>query len=393
MTTFEKRMLAVLGMLILALAVMESMIPRPVDWSASFSRLHDKPYGGKLLYDRLGDLFPHVVPVHDPPYTIAYERSDATERVNHLYVNSAFELDDLNAEWLLEMVAEGDHAFIAAEHFFGKLADTLNVEVDFGEWTSSSDTVDIRFIGDQRILPGVFRYSRGFNKIHFSSYDTSRTRVLAVDGSSRPVLLEMAWGEGRIILSSTPLAFTNYNLLKEGNAEFIAGAFSTLPYQEVYWDEFHKVGRLGSNSLLRYILSQPPLRWAWYMTLVLILLYMITHARRHQRAIPVIRPLRNATRELAHTIGRLYWHKGDHAALARRMVAHFKEDVRARTYLRTFNYDRDTMGHLAAKTGLDFEEIERRLHAIRICEGAVHISEQELLQLEKELHEFREAIR
>ncbi len=66
------------------------------------------------------------------------------------------------------------------------------------------------------------------------------------------------------------------------------------------------------------------MRWAWFLALTLVVLYIIVYARRQQRAIPVVAPPRNATRDLVHTIGRLYWHKGDHADLARKMIAHFK---------------------------------------------------------------------
>ncbi|HMC98165.1 MAG TPA: hypothetical protein VKG92_10950, partial [Flavobacteriales bacterium] len=96
---------------------------------------------------------------------------------------------------------------------------------------------------------------------------------------------------------------------------------------------------------------------------------------------------------LVHTIGRLYWHKGDHAGLAKKMVAHFKEDVRARTYLRTFAYDEPTIAHLAAKTGRSNEELALRLNAIKQREQAAHLDQNELLELSTELHEFRQLIR
>lgn len=393
MTRFEKRMLLGLAILAIALSIMEAMVPQPTDWSASYSQYHRKPYGGQFVHERLTDLFPQVHTITDPPYTIAYQRvNDDPDPVNHIYINTYFELDDLNSEWLLQMIATGDHAFVAAEYFGGHFADTLQLDVDQPPLIDGTDTSDIRFIGDHRIAPGVFRFSRNFPDASFSSYDTSRTRVLAVNGSAEPVLIEMTWGEGRIVLCSAPLAFTNYNLLKGKNATFMAGAFSVLPQRPVFWDEFLKIGRQEASTPLRYILSQPALRWAWYFTLGLIVLYMLTFARRQQRPIPIVRPLRNATRDLTRTIGRLYWQKGDHGAIAKRMIAHFKEEVRTRTYLRTFTYDQAAIDHLASKTGLPKDDVARKLSMIEEHERAGSLTEMQLLKLSNELYEFRKLL-
>ncbi|MDQ3100384.1 MAG: hypothetical protein M3R08_03280 [Bacteroidota bacterium] len=393
MTKFEKRILLGLAILVIVLSIMEAMVPQPTDWNPSYSQYHRKPYGGELVHEALSDVFPEVRTATDPPYTLAYDRVEQdADPVNFIYINSAFELDQLNADQLLRSIAKGDHVLVAATYFNGPFADTLNVEMSDRMITSDTDTSDIRFIGPDRIMPGVFRYSRGFPNMSFISYDTSRTRVLAVNGSSEPVLLHMNWGEGSIILCSAPLAFTNYNLIKGKNASFMAGVFSILPYRTVYWDEFFKVGRQEASTPLRYILSQPALRWAWFFALALIVLYMLTYARRQQRPIPIVRPLSNATRDLTRTIGRLYWQKGDHAGIAKRMIAHFKEELRERTYLRTFNYDRETIHHLATKTGLPESEVDERLSKIEKCEKAPSLTEIELLKLSKELHEFRQLL-
>ena len=393
MSRSEKRMLLAIGLLVIVLAVLESLIPEPTDWTPSYSKFHKKPYGGQFVHDRLLDLFPEVNNGSEPPYVVAEQRWAMDEGpINHIYLNNEFAPDQLNTDALLEMIEYGDHLFVAADHIYGPFADTLGVRLSYS-FNVGNDTVDIRPVGEHKIVNGVFRFSRGFSIDHFTSYDTSRTRVLAVNGSADPVLIEMSWGEGRIVLSTTPLAFTNYNLLKNNNADYMAAAFSLLPYRPVLWDEYLKMGRMEARTPLRFILSQTALRWAFWITLALIILYMLTHARRRQRAIPIVRPLRNTTRELTTTIGRLYWHKGDHAGIARKMIMNFKEEVRQRTYLRNFTYDQATIEHLAGKTGLDRETIRQRLETLERHEKAASLTEQELLQLNNELHEFRGSIR
>ncbi len=395
MNRFEKRVVLVLLLLIVALSALEAVAPKPTDWSPSFSRYHSKPYGGQLVHERLKDLFPSVRSVHDPVAVVANAPAPAGELdtpMNLIYVNSTFALDAVNTESLLSMVDQGDHVLIAADKINGPLADSLHVDMGRTHWIVGEDTSDIRFMGEQRITEGVFHFARGFPGAYFTRFDTSRTRVLAVDGAAHPVLLQMTWGAGRIVLCSAPLAFSNYNLLKNTNATFMAGALSVLPPNPVLWDEYYKLGRMEATTPLRYILSQPALRWAWYLTLGLVILFMVVHARRQQRAIPVVRAPRNATRDLVHTIGRLYWHKGDHAAIAKKMITHFKEDLRASTYLRSFAYDEPTISHLAAKTGLAKEDLAARLADILLREEADHLTETDLLQLSTELHALRQLI-
>lgn len=394
MNAFEKRLLIGLALLILALAILEAMAPKPLDWTPTFSRQHRSPYGAKLLHDRLRDLFPEVRTVNEPLVQLTRHPlmgDTADGSVNLVLLNDRLHIDALAADQLLDLVAKGDHVLIAADAITGSLADTLRLGMA-RDHAMQEDTTDIRFIGEPRLAPGVFRFARGFPGAHFTRYDTSRTRVMAVDGASRPVLLHMAWGDGRFVLCSAPLALTNYNLLKDRNAAFAAGVLSLLPPRRLLWDEYSKSGRAESTSIARFVLKEPALRWAWFLAQALLALFILVHVRRQQRAIPVITPLRNASRELAETIGRLYWHRGDHADLARKMIGHFKEEVRARTYLRAFAYDEGTARHLAAKTGLPAEQVMQRLTAIAVREKASRISEDDLLRLSNELHDFRQLI-
>jgi hypothetical protein len=395
MTRFEKRLLIGLGLLVLLLSVLEAAIPEPMDWTQSYSRHLDKPYASELVYESLGDLFPEVRPVDRPFYEVATERLDdglMGGPVNHLLISGESVLDEANALQLLDLAEQGDHFFVAAAEMEGPLADTLNIRLDRKTFQIREDTSDIRFAGDPRIVEGVYRYARGFHGAYFTRYDTARTRVLAIDGAMHPVLLEVAWGRGRIVLCSAPLALTNFNLLKNDNATAAAAMLSTLPSQPVLWHEYRGVGTQASDSLLRFLLSQPPLRWAWFLTLSLVVLFILVRARREQRAIPVVAPPRNASRELVQTMGRLYWSRGDHVDLAQKMIANFKEDLRQRAYLRTFAYDEATAVHLAAKSGLTKDEMTQRLSAIQAYENAQRLSEFQLLKLNEALHELRRSI-
>lgn len=394
MSRTEKRIVAGLVLLILALAVLEARVPKPTDWSPSYSRDHVKPFGAKLLYTQLADLFPTVTTDRAGWSGPAGDKERGSAPVSRVFANEQLHFEPDAAERLLQRAYDGDRILLAAHGFGGLLADSLHIGTDgYHRLFAASDTGDIRFVGDPRMLDGVFRLVRGSAGAYFTSFDTLRTRVLAVNGRSEPVLVEMVFGQGRFVLCSIPLALSNFNLLKNDNHRLAAAVLSTLPPRPLVWDEFYKAGRMEARTPLRYLLSQPPLRWAWFLTLLLVVLFIVVRARREQRAIPIVVPPGNATREMARTIGRMHWHKGDHAALARAMIAHFKEDVRQHAYLRTFAYDNATTAHLAAKTGLTTDDVSARMARWQQLETATHLSETQLLQLSNDLHDFRQQIR
>ena len=385
--------MVMLGLLLLlvGLAYLESNAPPPVDWSRSYSRYHDKPYGARLIYERLPDLFPSVRTVQEPLYDLLYMLDDTNAAPHNLiFIDNVFHADSFDTDLLLWRVEQGDHLLIAAENIRGELSDTLKLatESDF----QARDTVDIRAVGDHKISTRPHRFTRGFFPSYFTRYDTARTRVLAVDGRSRPVVIQMAWGAGHITFCSAPLVLTNFNLIKDRNGEFLAGVLSTLPPLPVLWDEFGKVAHNEASTPMRYVLGQPPLKWAWFLGLFLLALFIVVRARREQRVIPVVKAPRNASRELVDTIGRLYHQRGDHADLARKMIAHFKEEVRVRTYLRTFAFDDATYDHLAAKMGLPREVVAERFGRIAALEHTRHLTQDQLLKLSSELHDLRQLL-
>ena len=108
-------------------------------------------------------------------------------------------------------------------------------------------------------------------------------------------------------------------------------------------------------SPFRYFLSQPPLRWALYLSMVSILLFMIFTARRKQRAIPVIREPENKSLEFAELIGTLYYQKKDHADLVRKKYLYFAEELRREIQVDVEEVAEDerSFGRIARKTGME----------------------------------------
>ncbi len=382
----EKIYLGISAIIVVLLIVLEARTPAPIDWSPNLSRYYRSPYGTKLVHERLPDLFKEgVSTVHGGIYETAQKSYDRPGPVTHMFIHTLFTPDDLQLDALLEQVNNGDDVFIAAAALSNGLDSVLDLVSDrsFG----LSEKLTLRFLE----LP---EEKRGFSMEKYD-YTGSYSKlapgctVLAVNGSSEPIFIHVPYGEGAFWLCSVPLAFTNYHLLKEPNDEFISTVFSYLPQQPVLWDEHYKVGRLGRDTPLSWLLSNTATKWALYLALALIGLYMLFRSKREQRAVPVVEPLRNSSREFVHTIGNLYYAKGDHADLVRKMITYFKEELRQRTYLRHFAYDAATYAHLSTKLGMTVDETTQRFNSIAALESLSYITEQQLIALNQELGALR----
>lgn len=361
--------------------------PTPVDWSQHLSRFYRTPYGTALLYERLPDLFnAPITTSHDRIRQTEWDRDWSTGPKTHLFVMSHFAPDGRESSSLLSLAEGGDDVFIASSTLSDTLQDLLGVDV--GSSWGLAEKLTVRFWE----LPGETRAYTLDKAVYNTSIDSMPVdgTVLARNGSSDAVFVHIPYGEGNVWLCTVPLGFTNYQLLKDPNQHFISTALSFLPKEQpVVWDEHYKIGRLGRETPLRWLLSNTATRWAVYLAMVLILLYMVLRAKREQRPVPIVEPLRNSSRDFVRTVGHLYFRKGDHADLARKMVLYFKEELRDRTYLRQFAYDRPTYEHLAVKLGLPVDEVEQRFTRIAARETATYLTQTELINLNNELGALR----
>src|SRR4030095_15629147 len=122
-----------------------------------------------------------------------------------------------------------------------------------------------------------------------SKIDTLTTTVLGYQGEDKKKyanFIKVPYKEGNFFIHLQPVAFTNYHLLKDNHDEYAQKVLAYLPKGQIYWAVKDQDGLLASGSPLRYVLSQPALRWAWYLFLGGMLIFMIFNAKRRQRIIP-----------------------------------------------------------------------------------------------------------
>ena len=358
------------------LVFIEYVTPKPTDWTFSLMRRDKIPYGTYVLDALIDDLFPdrRVARSRDMLYEL---NPGALSDDNLLILATRFAPDSLDAAFLFEHAERGGHTLVSASFYDGYLADTLNLAIDTRVLPVGSDELRIDSLAE-----------RTYDQTYFTSYDTTRTTVLAYDGDQHPVLLRIRWGEGALLLNSTPYQFTNYSLLRAGTADVTARMLSFLPVRDVYWTEYYQTGRMEASTPLRYVLSQPPLRWALYLTLAGLLLFMLLESKRKQRAIPVVVPPANTTLEFVDTVSNLFLRTRDHKNIAEKKIQYFLGEFRSRYRLDTTTLDDTFRDRLQHKSGASKEEVETLLSSVQRARQQATLSPQELVQLSQRIDAF-----
>ncbi len=208
--------------------------------------------------------------------------------------------------------------------------------------------------------------------------------------------IKIPYGEGEFLFHSNPIIFTNYHLLDEDAVAYASSVFSHLPEGDIYWDEKSKDYRFdfpGRNqqfmqSPLSYILSQQSLRWAWYLFLASVLLFVLFRAKRKQRIIPIRAANTNTSLEFIQTIGRLYHQQQDHKNLTEKMMYLFKDFVRRRYGIRLKDRDEKTVKNLIVKSEIAETHIEEIFTRYKRMTREEEVSESHLTNFYLALERF-----
>lgn len=133
---------------------------------------------------------------------------------------------------------------------------------------------------------------------------------------------------------------------------------------------------------MRYILSQPALKWAWYIFLIGMLIFLFFNAKRKQRVVPILKPLANTTIDFTKTIGNLYYQEGDHNNIIDKKIIYFLEKIRNEYLIDTAKLDDHFIQKLHHKSGKKLEDIQNVVSLINAYRKNNYLSiEDDLLKI------------
>ncbi len=393
-----------LTLVLLSLLVLSEIYrPITVDWRETYQRKDKIPFGCFAVYDMLTkDVFEgqEVYTVNQPVYNQVKEWEEAVGDaafVNYVFIGPTYEMTDLDVHHLLDFTYSGNNVFISSPDFPAALADSLGLSVDFYHlyFGGNNDTLVSNFVDPVFCSEEGYTFKRLVNRSYFEKefFKFEQTRILGENDKGLPNFIAVKHGNGELFLHASPKVFTNYNLLDSKNNEYISKSLSFLPVADVLWDEYYKVGRdegAGSTSPMRYIHSQRSLYQALLITLGGVLLFMLFKSKREQRIIPVIPPVKNTSLEFAETVGRLYYHNGDHRDIAAKKISYFYDYLRRTYYFDSIKPSEDFFKQLSGKSGVPQKNVANIFAFIKAIKKQSIIIESDLMYLNRQIEAFIE---
>lgn len=227
----------------------------------------------------------------------------------------------------------------------------------------------------------------------FTRFDTivdKKERIERIDTfaiKKVPAAVSVPYGKGEVIFVSSPLLFTNYGMLEGNTSVYIFRLMSYLADLPVYRTEAYvktDAMLVAEQSPFREFIKRPPLRWALYLALLGVVLFMIFTARRRQRVIPIMSKPANRSLEFIQLIGTLYYQRKDHVDLVRKKFKLFAEELRktAGVDISDVNTDDSEYLLLAEKTGMNSDRLKKVIRQIRLVlhsEGNISVEEMQSL--------------
>lgn len=338
----QKKVLIGVLFFALLIALLGQNAPREFNWETKLDPNEKNPFGLYVLNQQIDSLFPAGV---ERLSFSPFERLSVTDSSKTNILSLGEMPDAASLKTLRQHAEKGNTVFIAPPQLQDShLGKTELVYAEKALVTLSG--------ADQR-------YSMEKQMVTYFTDVPPKTEVLghiAINNAIYPNFVRVPQGRGWVYLHAEALIFSNYGLLLQ-NPEYATTALSYISAVEplIWYNPRH---RKISESGLRYILSEPMLKTAWFMALCGILLFFIFNARRKQRVIPVIEPPRNTSIDFARTLGNLYRIEGDTSETLSRKIVYFLERVRHEYHISTAVLNERFVQQLAQKSGWETARVQ-----------------------------------
>jgi hypothetical protein len=359
-------------------------------------RARDKiPYGMYVAYNLLPSLFPNASVTSDKSMPGNWSEIDVEdENQAVILISQEFDAENFELNSLYSFANKGNYVFIIANSLSDETSDFFNCVA-----RDNSYGFDIRDSLLTKLITPPFPVQKSYvfpgknYSNHFYRFDTSHSIVLGKDEEGDVNFIQMKTGKGAVFIHLAPIAFSNYFLLHKNNIEYYKNALSVIPQKvsSIVWNDYFltKLRRPQEQpSWFRVLMKYPAFKWGLLTALFTLILFVLLESRRKQRIIPEIKKPANDSMDFVKTIGRLYFDRGDHKNLAKKMSAYFLEHIRNLYKLPTHTIDDEFVIAVHNKTNYPEDEIRRIVQFIQFLQEAPAISEKQLSDYHKQLELF-----
>ncbi|WP_194777337.1 DUF4350 domain-containing protein [Pararhodonellum marinum] len=383
------------------LIVLEASKKPDINWGSSYHKVDKIPMGGFVFYETFKNWVgaSRFEEINIPPYE--FIDSDP-EPGTYFFFNSSVYFDQSETRKILNWVEEGNTLFISAHFISPTLMDSLGLELRPLISLDQLENQPLFQLTNPRLKQEKpFHFDKDIDLMELTRMDTANSLVLGeFDVRNEEDFWEIAapkvnfirkeMGKGQVYFHTFPAAFSNYFLMKGENLSYMEGLLAYLPEEgAIYYDNHYKDGKSFFSSPLYVLLNDRYLRMAYYLVLVMALLWVIFEGKRKQKSIPVIPPVRNQTLAFTQTIAGMYLEKKAHKTMATHQINHFMEYLRNHLRISTEERGADWVRRVAEKSQNEQDFTRDLFEYIDRIEAEREIAEGTLIHLNKKIEAFK----
>lgn len=370
---------------ILLLIVFEFFKKEQVNWQITFSPFDKIPYGCEVAYQLAANgAWESNIERSNKSFYEYYNNDSSGCTPVFIAENINFDKESFNS--LMAHAKNGNTVFIAGNKSSHQILDRFGIYLDYQLSNESKKTYTL--FGH----PVFTDSSKNWVKNQYSPqfiWDDSVKNVKSLGTKNGHTnFIEVKHGKGTFLMHLDPMLFTNYYLLKDLSFNYANRVFSLFPNNRLAWDDFLIYGHRKPPTEMRYVLSSLPMRIAFYLLTILLVMQLTLSWRRKQRMIPVIKPEQNASISYIDTLTNLYLGNKNNRLIANYLIKNFKKNSNRKFLIQWNKPESIIKEQLILKSGKSEKEVETLLKQIKITDHKTEISQSELIELNKTIQNF-----
>jgi hypothetical protein len=378
---------AVLIIALLTYFIISSFSEKKYSWYENYDHDNKQPYGTSFIIELLKAHTTGKFVLSDKkPLKELLKDNSFQKNTSYIFIGESLFLDEEDRNALKQFVESGNDAFFATLEVPNEALNGI-YQAECTELITYDNnktySVNMNFYHNSLRKENSYRFvyrvgseDRDYYWDTFSDQmfcDVTKAVIpLGYQTPDRVNFIKIPYGKGNVYVHSNPIAFTNYFLTKQDKLEYASAVFSHLKGKNIIWDEFSKIpfaknpNREGGP--LDYILQQPSLRYAWWMLLLTIGLYVFFAAKRTQRVIPVLEPKTNTSLEYIKLISALHYQNGSHTDMAKKKMKYFLYFIRSKYGIHNSHFTEQDIRKLADKSKVNYADVHSIFNQYSIIE-------------------------
>ena len=371
--------------LILVYVVAQFNKPVPTNWSPTYRSTDKIPYGTFILRNRINDISPKATVTSTKLAAYNTLKNKSFSNSAYLIVAQKIELSDVDISQMKKFMQTGNDIFIAS-YDFGKLSKALKFH------TSSAmrgGRLTLNFTNPTLKTEASYGFDRGVGTQYFSRIDNKKAIVLGLNNYNEPNFIQYRFGKGSLFLIAEPGFYTNFILLDKYGAEYAAKTLSYIQHTKQFiFDDYFSAQKSETTDVLRVFFKHPELKWAYYLSIFGLIIFVLYEVKRRQRIIPVADPMKNSSIEFVNVVGSVYYHQRDNLDIAKKKINYFLEHLRSRYFIKTNDIDPGFSTLLIEKTGINEPSAKTLTRLFIQIKTLNSMSDHELIILNQSIESF-----